>query len=212
MLTRPLYIKKVYQTQQTLHRCQDREKDEVTPHNMNIIHVNITCLFKVTPLNIKSIRGNIKGLRSYLNIGESNCEKAYCLYLNIIKSNRKKHNVSTVNPCDSTRFNANSLYTDVKTEKKDEVTPHNMNIIHVNITCLFKVTPLNIKSIRGNIKGLRSYLNIGESNCEKAYCLYLNIIKSNRKKHNVSTVNPCDSTRFNANSDNQIKSQEIGQG
>ena len=48
-LTRNLYVKTVYHTQGTIHRCKDGDKDEVTPQNIKSIWVNITGLRKVTP-------------------------------------------------------------------------------------------------------------------------------------------------------------------
>ena len=84
-LTRTLHIKAVYQTQRTLHHCQDGDKDKVMPLNINITPVNTTCLREVTLLNIKSIRINIKGICPYPKIGEPNHKKAYYLYLNIVE-------------------------------------------------------------------------------------------------------------------------------
>ena len=68
----PIHVKTVYQTQQTLHRCQYGDEDKATSLNIKSIHINITGLHEVTLLNIKSIRGSIKGLQPYPKIDQSN--------------------------------------------------------------------------------------------------------------------------------------------
>ena len=84
-----LHVKKVYHTNRTLNRCQDRDKYELTPLKINSIAGNIPGLHKSISLKIKSIRRNIEGLCPYPNIGKSNRKKSYWLYLKIVELNNE---------------------------------------------------------------------------------------------------------------------------
>ena len=65
-----LHVKTVYQTHRNIHRFQDGDEDKSKPLNIKITCGNITYLHEVTPLKIKIISGNTKGIRPLPKINE----------------------------------------------------------------------------------------------------------------------------------------------